>query len=587
MPAEPTDAHITYSQQYRRCGKPLCSRCSGDQPGHGPYWFAYWRTEGRLHSRYLGKNAPDAAWHNPAVAIADPPPGSPRFAVRTLGTFAVMHGDTAVPTSAWRRRSVLALFTCLLSARHYRLHREQLLDALWPELDPMSASRELHRAMHALRTILGQAGAAPGAVRHDGEMIVLDPTRTAHHAGHWLDAEVFDRAVVAAVHGQDRTAYRAAVAAYGGTYLPDDPYSEWVTLRREELRGRYLSLLLTLAALSSTAGDQQEEEHCLRAVLREDACQEDAAAALIGLLGSAGRRVEALRVYQALATALDADLGLAPSSAVEILRARLLAPDAAPVAADYPTPDPLPDQPGNLPAAVNSFVGRAWEMGEIRELLTHTRLVTLTGPGGCGKSRLALEAVRGLGERYPDGMWLIELAAVADASLVAGTLASTLGLPRETKGVALIADLCAFLRSRRVLLVLDNCEHLIEACAELASALLGGCPGLCVLTTSREALRIGGETTWLVSPLATPASPGLSPAALVHYEAVQLFVDRARRSPPRLRPHRAERLGSAADLPPSGWPAVSAGVGGCSPRHAPRGRYRGSSGRLLRTAYRR
>jgi predicted ATPase/DNA-binding SARP family transcriptional activator len=415
------------------------------------------------------------------------------------------------------------------------MHREQLLDVLWPELDPMVASRELHRAMHALRAILSQAGATPGAVRHDGDLIVLEPTRTTHSAGHWLDAEVFDRAVTLAAGGQDRAAYRAAAEAYGGTYLPDDPFSEWVVLRREELRGRYLTLLLKLAEISSNAGDHQEEEHCLQAVLREDACQEDAAAALIGLLGSAGRRVEALRIYQALATALDTDLGLAPSSAVEILRARLLVPDAGHRAADYPTPDPLPGQPGNLLAAVNSFIGRAWEMGEIRALLTHTRLVTLTGPGGCGKSRLALEAARGLGETYPDGMWLIELAAVSDASLVAGTLASTFGLPRETKGkrgVALITDLCAYLRPRRVLLVLDNCEHLIDACAELASALLGGCPGLCILTTSREALRIGGETTWLVAPLATPASTALSPAALVHYEAVQLFVDRAQAARP-------------------------------------------------------
>jgi DNA-binding SARP family transcriptional activator len=468
MPSEPpVDAHITYSRQYRRCRKAACSRCCGDQPGHGPYWFAYWREAGRLHSRYVGKNAPSAPEPISTVAIEDPSNESTRFTVRTLGTFVVMQADMAVPASAWRRRSVPALFTRLLSARNQRLHREQLMDDLWPELDPSVAARELHRAMHALRTILGQAGATAGSVRHEGEMIVLEPTSAMHSGGHWLDAERFERAAGAAVPGQDRAAYREALKAYGGTYLPDDPYSEWVALRREELRGRYLSLLLRLAELSGEAGDHQEEEQCLRSVLREDACQEDAAAALIGLLGSAGRRTEALRVYQALATALDANLGLAPSSVVETLRARLPKPEAR-AAAEYRSPDPLQGHSGNLPAAVTSFVGRAWEIGEIQELLTHTRLVTLTGPGGCGKSRLALEAARRIGERYPDGIWLVELAALSDASLVPGALAGALDLPAETKskvGGALIADLRTCPRLRHALLVLDNCEHLIDACA--------------------------------------------------------------------------------------------------------------------------
>lgn len=514
MPTEPpADTHITYSQQYRRCRKATCSRCRGDQPGHGPYWFAYWREGGRLRSRYLGKTAP-AAQTEPPVAVTVPPTSATRFRVRTLGAFAVMCGDAAVPAPAWRRRSVLALFTCLLSARNCRLHREYVIDALWPEMDSAAAARELHRAMHALRTILRQAGAAPGVVRHDGEMIALEPEGVAEDGGHWLDATVFERAAAVASRGQDRAAYRSAVAAYGGTYLPEDPYSEWVALRREELRGRYLSLLLRLAELSGTAGDRQEEEHCLRAVLQEDACQEDAATVLMALLESAGRRIDALRVYQALATALDADLGIAPCGAVETLRARLLAPPDGSVTLQPRTPDPLSSHKGNLPAAVNSFVGRAWEIGEIRELLLHTRLVTLTGPGGCGKSRLALEAARGMQERFPDGIWQIELAALSDASLVPVALARALGKSDETKGnagAALIADLCVSLHPQRVLILLDNCEHVIDACAQLVDALLGGCPEVCVLTTSREVLRIGGETSWLVSPLATPAGRGLSP----------------------------------------------------------------------------
>ncbi len=131
MPAgpPPTNVHLTYSQQYRRCGKPDCPSCAAGGPGHGPYWYAYWRQDGRLRSRYLGRQAPPG--QTPIAALPGatvPSAGRSPLRVRTLGGFAAWRGDQPIPASPGRRRKVLALFTCLLSMPEYRVHREQLTE---------------------------------------------------------------------------------------------------------------------------------------------------------------------------------------------------------------------------------------------------------------------------------------------------------------------------------------------------------------------------------------------------------------------------------------------------------------------------
>ncbi|HEY8285503.1 MAG TPA: tetratricopeptide repeat protein [Chloroflexota bacterium] len=534
----PADVHVTYSRQYRRCHKPSCTICQADGPGHGPYWFAYWREDGRVRSRYLGKSIPAGAALS--TVVLEPPPGvfsqnQPAFIVRTLGEFVVIRGGKRIAASSWRRRPVAALFTCLLSAPGHRLHREQVIDALWPDAEFSLATRELHRATHALRKMLNWPGQSGAMLRFEGDVLVLEPADSNPDGGDWLDADVFARYARAALHGQDRAACREALARYGGAYLPDDPYSEWVVPRREELQARHLEVALYLARLSGSAGDLEEAEQCLRLVLRHDACQEGAAATLMGILASSGRRVDALRVYQALAAALDSDLGVQPSSEIEELRGRLLALEGTAGGPRPPSRVEAVPVSGNLPAAMNSFVGREWEQGEIAALLSETRLITLTGPGGCGKTRLALETAGKLGGRFQDGIWLVELAALRDGALVAEAIVAALGTleePREAAGTSLVSALCGFLRSRRVLLVLDNCEHLIAACAEIVMALLRGCPDLRILATSREALAIAGETIWYVPPLAAPPLGNPVLTTLARYEAVRLFVDRARAARP-------------------------------------------------------
>jgi non-specific serine/threonine protein kinase len=191
-----------------------------------------------------------------------------------------------------------------------------------------------------------------------------------------------------------------------------------------------------------------------------------------------------------------------------------------------PEPRPLT----NLPVQITSFIGRERELAEIARLLTATRLLTVTGAGGCGKTRLALQVVAGLLADYSDGVWFVDLAPLTDPTLVGQAIASVLGL-QEAMGQSNLSRLQAALKSKHLLLVLDNCEHLIEACAQVADALLRGCPGVTLLATSREALGIAGETVWRVPSLSVPNTTAtdapLSLDELAAFEAIRLFVDRA------------------------------------------------------------
>ncbi|HYM71096.1 MAG TPA: tetratricopeptide repeat protein [bacterium] len=181
----------------------------------------------------------------------------------------------------------------------------------------------------------------------------------------------------------------------------------------------------------------------------------------------------------------------------------------------------------NLPRQLNSFVGRARELAEVKRLLSTAALLTLTGSGGCGKTRLALQLARDVLEDHPHGVWLVELAALTDPELVPQTVARALGV-REDSGRPLIDTLVDHLRTKRLLLILDNCEHLIAACAVVAEQLLRACRSLTILATSREPLRISGEIVWRVPSLSFPEHQPLpSSDTLTEYEAIRLFVERA------------------------------------------------------------
>jgi predicted ATPase/class 3 adenylate cyclase len=192
----------------------------------------------------------------------------------------------------------------------------------------------------------------------------------------------------------------------------------------------------------------------------------------------------------------------------------------------FPALRSLEATPNNLPQQVTSFIGREKAMAELEALLAKTRLLTLTGAGGAGKTRLSLQVAATALDDFPDGAWLIELAPLADPALVPQTVASVLGL-REEPGKAITQTLTEHLKTRQLLLLLDNCEHLLAAGATLADTLVRQCAGVKILATSREALGIQGEQTYRVPSLSLPDRKDLAtPATLSTYESVRLFIDR-------------------------------------------------------------
>jgi predicted ATPase/class 3 adenylate cyclase len=203
--------------------------------------------------------------------------------------------------------------------------------------------------------------------------------------------------------------------------------------------------------------------------------------------------------------------------------------------AEFPPLRTLESIPNNLPVQLTSFVGRAGELAEIHRLLGTTRLLTLMGAGGAGKTRLALQVAAEVMDDYADGVWLVELALLSDPALVLPAIASALGV-RDSIAQALTDTLTDYLRTKTLLLLLDNCEHLSAACAQVTEMLLRRCPELRVLSTSQEALGVPGEVSYAVPSLSLP-DPGrqVESGELTQYEAVRLFIDRAMLSKPDFR----------------------------------------------------
>jgi predicted ATPase/DNA-binding SARP family transcriptional activator len=454
--------------------------------------------------------------------------------IRLLGGFEVTVAGRPVAADAWRLRKAKTLVKLLALAHGHRLHREALMAVLWPDRDGVSAANNLHQALYVARRVLAGASSALCCLRDD---VVL----LSEGVMPWLDTEAFDAACRRARQTRDPQDYRAAAELYRGDLLPEDRFEDWAEGPREALRERHLGLLVEYAEVLSGRGEHAQVVDIVGAVTAADPFHEGAYRTLMRALAASGRRYEALAAFDRLREALAEEYAADPEPATrrlyrELLTAQDATPDdaapvrvVAPAQRDATRARRLKD---SLRPEQTSFVGRRRELAEIDQALGRTRLITLTGPGGAGKTRLACEAAARLAERYPDGVHLAELASLSRPELVAQTVASVLDVPLPESGTAEVA-LARQLAERRLLLVLDNCEHLLDACARLAGELLRACPDVVVLATSREPLRVGGEVTWRTPSLALPDLRALPPLAhLVELESVRLFVERARDATP-------------------------------------------------------
>src|SRR5215207_325509 len=448
--------------------------------------------------------------------------------VRLLGGFGVSVGSRTIEENSWRLKKAGSLIKLLALARGHRLHREQLMDALWTDLARRSQADNLHRNLHVAREVL-EATPANAVSRYlplRGDVLELCPDSPL-----WVDVEAFESAAATARRNREPAAYRAAVDLYAGDMLPGDRYEAWAEERREGLRLTYLELLLELAGLHEEGGEHGPGIEALRRVLAEEPSHEEAHAGLMRLLALRGGRGEAILQYERLRKVLSREFGAEPGPAIRRLYEEIRAgtfPTSPSPSAGRRSEECIGSSSNNLPTSLTSFVGRERETLEVKRLLSMTRLLTLTGAGGCGKTGLALEIARNLVGTYPDGIWLVELAALSKPELVPQAVATALDVP-EQAGRLLEDTLADHLRRRDLLLVLDNCEHLVDGAASLAEALLSVCPKLRILATSREPLGVPGEAVWTVPPLSLPDADGESTVeSLIRFEAVRLFVDRAR-----------------------------------------------------------
>jgi predicted ATPase/DNA-binding SARP family transcriptional activator len=395
---------------------------------------------------------------------------------------------------------------------------ERLIDDLWGDAPPSGAGNALQALVSRLRGVGGHEAVES---RPGGYRLAVDPGQ--------VDAVAFERLVAGARAGSDPAAraetLRRALGLWRGSALADvstasfaaAPIARLEGLRVEAVEERIeADIALGRAARLVPELEELTALHPLRERLRGQ---------LMRALYAAGRQADALTVYEHARRTLADSLGVDPSPALAEVHLSILR-------GEQDAPESPPDRKSNLPAQLTSFVGREEEIERVGELLGSARLVTLTGPGGTGKTRLASEAASRMADAMPDGVWFVPLAPVRGALDVPQAVLVAIGIPEtlrilEARELVRPLDrLTDALADKRLTLVMDNCEHLIDAVATLADRLLTTAPGVRILATSREPLGITGESLCPVPSLALPPEDTDAESAR-SYDSVRLFTDRA------------------------------------------------------------
>jgi predicted ATPase/DNA-binding SARP family transcriptional activator len=419
------------------------------------------------------------------------PPANLKWAVLRISLFGGARLEYDGEPHAFRASlPAIALLGYLVLHRGVRLQRSFVAFSMWPDEPQTAAFAHLRRALFTLNEALPRS--------HDERWILADKRTLQWNptVQIWIDVAEFERL------STDLGTQAAALELYAGPVLPD-VHDEWLAATRDRLNAVYLDTLSSLVERLSLDGEGRVALRFAQRLLLADPFREDTVRTAMRLRARLGDRAGALQVYREFEERLTRELGVDPDVQTRELFEGIASEPAAPRA-----------RPPNLPKENTAFVGRESDVAGIKRILDGgARLVTILGPGGIGKSRLALETARAVLRNFEDGAWLVQLAQLSDPRLVLDEVARIFGA--EGTNVDEVKQcLIRILETKRAIVVLDNCEHLSAQIACVLKELLAACNDVCVLATSRERLRIDAEWTYSLGPLQAP-------------DAIELFVRRA------------------------------------------------------------
>jgi non-specific serine/threonine protein kinase len=455
-----------------------------------------------------------------------------QLSIQLLGPLTVKRDGEIV--SGFESNKVRALLAYLAAENSRPQPRDHLAGLLWPGWPQPSAVSNLRKALSDLRKNIADQQAEPPFllicresiqfnIKSDSELDLAEPEK------------MFDLTWRGALSEEDLR--RVGDCCQGefleGFSLPDAPeFETWVLAKRAYYRQKQVQLLARLAEHCEQAGELERGLAYAQRQLVLEPGLEEAHRQAMRMLALSGQRTAALLQFETCRKELERELGVQPAEETvrlyeSIRNGELKGMQPGKMSQPVTVGKEEAEPQHNLPLQMTRFIGRQRECGQVRGLLDQHRLVTLIGPGGVGKTRLALRVAEDVVEEFTHGVWYVELAPVVDPGLVEQTVAVVLGL-RPDQSVTVFDALRKFLQHKQLLLLLDNCEHLVETCAHLANRLLQGCPQVKLLVSSREALGIPGEAVYRMPSMALPERQTLvEKEDLLSYESVALFVDRA------------------------------------------------------------